>query len=346
MIVSTTLAGDSEQVITDALASVVDWVDACLVIDTCGSAATLQAAYSVARERCFVRKFQWNGNFSDARNFALTQATELGASWAVTVDTDERIHLNGEDLCSLMWETSANVVLMWDEARSYCKERCIRLPSAGCWAGPVHETYGGDSIACGLAYFSELRKSKEQLKTKFARDAVALENYVVAHKNEPRWWFYLGESRKNLGHLTSAIVAYGHCSSLRGWSEEAAWACYRAAECFCGMKEWTHAIERCCLGLSHHVGIAELSWLAGWASFQMGDMAQAVRWSQQAVAYGMFQGNGAEQKRLGFRNLVALYEGPYDVLRFALRRLGDQSGAEQAEVNYSQAKSRRLNGKV
>ena len=35
-------------------------------------------------------------------------------------------------------------------------------------------------------------------------------------------------------------------------------------------------------------------------------------------------------------------EGPYDVLRFALRALGDEAGAEEAERDFAEAQALRL----
>jgi len=38
----------------------------------------------------------------------------------------------------------------------------------------------------------------------------------------------------------------------------------------------------------------------------------------------------------------ALYEGPYDVLRYALRALGDEAGAKRAELEYHAATAVRV----
>jgi hypothetical protein len=45
--------------------------------------------------------------------------------------------------------------------------------------------------------------------------------------------------------------------------------------------------------------------------------------------------------RSGFRHPPALWEGPYDVLRFALRRVGDDTGADEAERLFHEAKAAR-----
>src|SRR6187401_2694488 len=86
-IASTTLTGNSSGVIADALRSVVDWVDYCLVVDTGITDDTLDVARQVAGSKLVVRSFPWQDDFAAARNFALQAAAELGAAWAVTLDT-------------------------------------------------------------------------------------------------------------------------------------------------------------------------------------------------------------------------------------------------------------------
>ena len=100
----------------------------------------------------------------------------------------------------------------------------------------------------------------------------------------------------------------------------------------------------CAVGLARHAGLAELHWLAAYASWQAGRAAQAVYWAQQSIALGRFAGSGATVPRIGFRHPPALWEGPYDVLRFALRHLGDDASADEAERLYEEAKAMRENG--
>jgi len=92
--------------------------------------------------------------------------------------------------------------------------------------------------------------------------------------------------------------------------------------------------------------MGELSWMAAFAAYKGGNLAQAVLWTRLSIAHGMYEGIGNQMLRTGFRNLIALYEGPYDILRFALLKLGDKTGAQQALTKYLQAKARRLDGKV
>ena len=91
VLVSTTLTGSNADIIGPALRSVVPYVDLCLVIDTGATDDTMGVAADVAGEKFRAATFTWCNDFAAARNFALQHAAALGATWAVTVDTDERI---------------------------------------------------------------------------------------------------------------------------------------------------------------------------------------------------------------------------------------------------------------
>lgn len=346
LIASTTLTGNNADIIGDALKSVVDWVDVCLVIDTGVSDSSLEIAKKVAGDKYVERRFPWTRDFAQARNFALDTARVLHASWAVTLDTDERILPNGEDLRAAMATSSEDVLMLPYEDGSYAKERCFRLPARARFYGPTHEVFPAYKVGMRTlqrARFRELAKSPEALRRKLERDLEILTAHTRAHPKDPRWHYYLGESLKNLGRAEEAVAAYDACAALRGWNEESAWACYRAAECLSVLGRHRDAIDRCATGLSRHAGIAELPWMAAYSAYQAGDNAQAAYWARLSITHGLFEGQGAAVPRIGFRNPIALYEGPYDVLRFALRNLGDVVGAEAAERAYLEALAARSN---
>lgn len=339
-IVSTTLTGNNAEIIGDALRSVVSWVDCCMVIDTGVTDASLRVAREVAGDKYVERKFAWIEDFAAARNFALDAAQELGASWAITVDTDERIIAGGEDLRQSMQDATVDVLMMYDERREYAKERCFRLPARERFSGPTHESFPAYAVGMRTlerAVFRELGKSPEALRRKFERDARILARHVEVNPTDARWHYYLGESLKNLGRHAEAVAAYDACAALRGWNEESAWACYRAAESLVALGRHREAIDRCGVGLARHAGIAELAWLAAFCAYQINETVQAVYWARLAIVHGLHEGTGKAVPRIGFRNPSALYEGPYDVLRFALRTLGDVAGAEAAERSYQSA---------
>ncbi|MDH5226076.1 MAG: glycosyltransferase [Gammaproteobacteria bacterium] len=349
MIVSTTLTGSNAAIIGDALASVVAQVDRCLVIDTGATDDSIDVARAVAGPKLDVRTFKWQDDFAAARNFALDAAAELGGTWAVTVDTDERLLFDpGVQLSRLLAATRADVCMVLDDLGNYSKERIVRLPAKVRWAGPTHEclegrTNAGTATLQGLR-FHELPKDPAAARRKFERDLAILKRYTRQHGKQARWLYYLGTTHQHLGDYAAAIDAFRTCAELRGWEEEGAWACYHAAECCCSLRRWDDALQFCAAGLAIRPATAELAWLAGFAAYKGKRFVDAVAWSNMAIANGLYRGQGAQFERIGFRHPPALYEGPYDILRWAYQGLGNAAAAAAATAEYERAKAMRESG--
>ncbi len=346
MLVSTTLTASNAAIVGDALASVVAQVDRCLVIDTGATDDTLDVARRVAGDKFVLVEFKWCNDFAAARNFALDAAAQLGATWAITVDTDERLLFDaGVSLAHLLDETRAQVCMVYDDTGHYSKERVVRLPAKVRWVGPTHECMEGRT-ATGTATlhgvrFHELPKDAAAARVKFTRDLAILQRYTRKHPQVARWFYYLGASHQQLGDHAAAIDAFRTCAELRGWEEEGAWACYGAAESCCSLHRWDDALQFCAAGLAIRPATAELAWLAGFAAFKALRYRDAVAWSNMAIANGLYRSAGAEFDRIGFRHPPGLYEGPFDVLRWAYKALGDEAAATQAGRDYELARSLR-----
>lgn len=345
IIMSTTLTGNNEDIIAGAIRSIVAHVDLCLVIDTGVTDNSLIRAREVAREKYVYGHMTWMNDFSAARNFSLGEAWRQKADWAITVDTDERINMRGENLRDVLSRTTEPVLMMRHASGTYQKERCFKLPALAAFSGPTHESFPTHKTGFAtfeLACFSEEDKSFEQWQMKFRRDVAILKKHTREFPKDPRWHYYLGDSLSNLHLFADAAKAFEACAALRGWDEESAWACYRAAECYCKLEQFQRAVDACARGMQRHVGIGELAWLAAYASWQGKLVDRAIWWARIAITMGRFQGYGRSVARIGFRNLSALYEGPFDVLRFALRKKGDHQGAQEAEKLYHEATAARL----
>ena len=346
MIVSTTLTGSNADIIREALASVVAHVDRCVVIDTGVKDDTLAVAGEVAGDKLLVRKFEWCNDFAAARNFALEAAAEAGARWAVTLDTDERLIVAPDaTLGERLARTRARVLLVSQADGSYAKERIVRLPPKARWSGPTHEALlgqrPGESEVLPGVHFQELPKDARTLRRKFERDVEILRPHVQAHPEDPRWHYYLGASLHDLRRHEEAVEAFRACAALRGWAEEGAWACFRAAQCLCELKRWDEAVDTCAQGLAIRPATAELAWLAGWASFNARRYEDAIAWSNMAVVNGYHDGAGQAFARVSFRDAKALYEGPYEVLRWTFDRLGNHEAAKEAGREFAAAKKAR-----
>ena len=282
-------------------------------------------------------------DFSFERNTMLEMASDDGYDWALMLDTDERLaYPDTLPVYRLLKQTDADVIMVPHVSGTYAKERLFRLPARGHYRGRTHEAFilddGARRITTDLLTFDEVPKTPEQYRAKVERDLALLEEQVRETPDDPRWWYYLGDTESGLGNLNAATEAFKRCWELNGWDEESAWAAYRIAEIAVDDERYDIAMAWCCDGMLRHPGMAELPWLAGWCCYQLGQYRKAIWWAMMAVAINTMH---ADQERIGFRSPPALFEAPWDVLRYAYRALGENEIADRAEQHFQQQMARR-----
>lgn len=331
-LVSWTLCGAGREAeASAALDSVQRIADVKIVVDTAPSGTPSVQALGV---RAQVRRWAWRDDFGAARNAALTFAEEAGATWSTMVDSDEavvcadpaalRAYLEGLD-------TRVQVVLV--HSADHNRERLFRHPCRYRFDGRTHEQfgpvlYGEQAVAPReLITWSELPKTAEQLRAKMDRDLAILMAEREEKPNDPRVLFYLGRTLVDLQRYEEAIPVLR--DSARGGGTGGTWSCFLAAVAYCELKEWDRAIDACLAGMALDPGIAEFPWYAGLASFYAGRYAQAAAWARLALVH--HAGSDAASSRIGFRIHKGLTWGPWNVLAHALRALGDERGAVEAD---------------
>jgi tetratricopeptide (TPR) repeat protein len=311
------------------------FVDTCIVIDTAGSEETIAAARAVCPDKLVVDHWSWQNDFAAARNHALSCAQSLGFDWAITCDTDERIVLNGEDVRGFLETCTFDSVGMQHSGRTYNKTRAIRLPAKSVWVEATHECFPiANSSVFEKAVFDELPKTAEQLAFKFKRDVEILKAAIEKNPKNQRAWYYLGASWHDAQKYQNAIDAFVACSKLDGWPEERSRAMYRAAECSCCLENYDQALTFCAISLALFAAMAESAWLAGYACSKLGRGQDAYAWAKMSESLGYYAGVGEHLSRGGFKTLNALFEGPYDLMRFHAPTLEWQ---QEADIQYKLA---------
>lgn len=339
-LVSVTVTSSKAGIIADALRSVVEHVDVCLLVDLGIKDDTVEVARAVCGEKLVVVPMasDWDGfDMSHVRNFGLDEAAKLG-DVAIVVDTDERLQWNGQTMQFLddpardVWNTD-------HEDRSYCKARFFRLPRKRAYIGRAHEVYPnaeGD-LPLPLARFTELPKTPEQHLARFEMIVRAMQADIADDPKNPRPRYYLGDALIGLRRLDEAIAAFESCVALRGWNQESAFACFRIATLHVERKEFQKAIDAAALGIGLHPGIPELPFVAAVASFRLGQPGAAWCWAVLSMAHGRWKGTGERIARVGFCYPPGQWEGPYEIAWRALEVLGDAKGAELMHSEYEAA---------
>jgi FkbM family methyltransferase len=350
-IIATMLCGNNESLIGEAMESVIEYVNTFLLVDTGITDDSLATARRLGGEKLWLESFAWCNDFAKARNFALNLAGSHGPAWALTIDTDERIelgHVDDRESLREMLGSDSNIQTWLVSSRdgSYAKERFIRVPTQLEWRGRTHEALCGANagqrrVLPGISFWEE-PKTPEQFRKKLERDLDVLRDETQRKPENARWWYYLGQTLEQLGEHEQAVKAYRQCVELKsGWVEEAAWAAYCSARCLITLGRMDEAIDHCVLGLARQPASPELAWQAGYCCYQLGRDRDAIAWEEMALAIGHMEGSKAAQQRISFRHLPAWYEGPYDVMRHACRRLGDNARATEFERKYHHAMATR-----
>lgn len=333
LLVSVTLSDNRESEISDALKSVVSRVDRVILVDTGITDRTAERARAVAGKKLTVVPHRWV-DYAAARNAALAAAREAGATWILIVDSDERLDFGSIDLRAALRAARADILTVPAADNVYDKPRFVRASAANVrFYGPTHEALlGGSQAFLAGVVFDELPKTDQVLARKFSRDVDVLLDFIAENEGDPRWWMYLGQSLEGLGKKVRAAEAYRRCVELRRVGDEAAWAAYRQADMLYQLGRHEEAIAAAARGLGANPLFAECAWMAAVVALKLGRREQAVMWARTAEAAGLYNGCGTQ--RSFFRYPPALYELPYDVLRFALP---DEEGREKANQDYRTA---------
>lgn len=288
IILATCLLGPgSERTVAEAILSVLDEVEGIIFIDGGGGLAATEMARKMAAEKyLFGGTYEWREDYGHARNYALTQARNYGATFALTLDTDERVCLAQPWKDILKAQSTLDVFILPDQKEGYHKERLIRCGSNAHWHGPVCEMLKGFRAPQGKlpGYFCELDKTDLQHKARHER-GVRLMKKMLETEDDYRWHHHLGACLLNLGATTEARQAFIAASVAAKSSETKAWARYRAAECLILEKRFDEAYDLAARGLAGNAAfIKDFGWLLAYCHKQMGEIEMASHWAQLALA--------------------------------------------------------------
>jgi tetratricopeptide (TPR) repeat protein len=347
-IASVTLAGPgTEGIIGDALRSVVDAVDICIVLDTGfgdNHDRIIDAVVEPTGRKYGIYWLQWQDDFAAMRNAALDQAARGNCDWALWLDTDERVQFQPDWREAL--NTSAAAVTAWHVSGEYNKERFVKLPRQGSYVGPTHECLalkkGRTMVDTRLVTFDELPRDKGSpaWTAKLERDVAALSTYAKTNK-DARWAYFLGDSHFLLGDRRKAVQAWTRAVGASGAGEIRSWAAFRGAVAELADKHPDAALWLATAGLRVYPHAPELFWVAGAACFALGDYEAAIAWAMHCVAAGKYRGWGRGSTRSGFIYPPGLWEAPFDLLSVSYDKSGRPDLALTARQEYAAAKAAR-----
>jgi hypothetical protein len=286
VIVSTTLAGPgAEASIVDALRSCAHLVDWQIVLMS-GAHEDLVEQVSEALPRA-TRHFvwyDWPGSYGEARTHALKVAEEFGATWALTVDADERVDVPKLDLSGIA--PDVHVLHVPDSVLAYQKPRLIRCGVGARWIGPCCERLevsGKRAIIPGQ--FHEAPKTPEQERRRFERGLEHMPAMLEQEPDQPQWRRHYAECLIGVGRMDEGINQFRALLDYPGLLPSVqAWCHYRIAEWEIGQELYGLAFDRCALALARAPGfIQEFGYLLAHLSIKQKHYAEGVMWAEYAL---------------------------------------------------------------
>ncbi|MFZ2017885.1 MAG: glycosyltransferase family 2 protein, partial [Methyloceanibacter sp.] len=213
---ATLIVRDESAFIDGCLASLVGFVDEIVLVDTGSRDDTVQKARHFPIK---LHSFPWRGDFSAARNYAITRAS---GEWILYIDADERLEVpdrdvwNGvrADTTKAAWKLRFYPRVGWTP---YAELRLFRNDPRIRFRGVIHErVYDGVEDVChsdgreigsceiALRHFGY----ENDQRPKLSRNIPMLRAYVSQDPERVFCWWHLGDTLQLSGDEEGAAEAW------------------------------------------------------------------------------------------------------------------------------------------
>jgi glycosyltransferase involved in cell wall biosynthesis len=175
-----------------------------------------------------------------------TELMELARGTAqqlVLLDADMVVLIGGDGVSSIDIEADINELLV-SGGVEYKMPYIVHGDRPWRFHGSTHEYLDGDfekrtHFVNGVSFFHHGDGGFKS--DKFVRDEILLRRQIRSEPDNPRWYFYLAQTRQNLGDSEGAIVAFRRRIELGGWDEEVFWSLLSIGELLEARGDWPEA---------------------------------------------------------------------------------------------------------
>lgn len=230
--------------ILDVIASLTG-VDEIIVVDTGSIDNTVELAKSAGAT--VFTDYQWNDDFAEARNHALSKCT---GDWVISIDADETLEIDGiakiKALLKTVDEKDLHLSVIMKHKGSgqvHMLPRIFRNDGSVKWAGAAHETLtpvqaNHTNIVIEYGYSTAHALDPDRMlrilnKIYMQGEATARDLYYLA-----REYYYRRDWQR-------ACEMFGSCVAESKWSPERADAYLYRARCYWFLQEGNYARENC-----------------------------------------------------------------------------------------------------
>ncbi|WP_379136526.1 glycosyltransferase [Paenibacillus sp. sgz500958] len=279
---------NEEEHLSDCLRCVIDLVDEIIIVDTGSSDRTRQIAAIYTKQ---IIEFNWNDDFSEARNFAFSQASMEYILW---LDADDRLmevdrgklrrlkeHLQ-PGIDSVVMEYN---LAMDEEGRPAVitrLHRLVRRIKKYMWKEPIHEyldVYDGETIISDIAV-THCRVGDHSL-----RNLEILRKWCGSNgKLQGRLLYYYASEHADLGWYEKAVVFFKrYLQEDQGDREGQLMACARLADCYSKLGHSEERLQALLKSFQYGLPHAEFCSNLGSCFEEREEWETAVYWYTQAL---------------------------------------------------------------
>ncbi|MGE5404062.1 MAG: glycosyltransferase [Candidatus Saccharibacteria bacterium] len=278
---------NEEETLARCLDSVCDIVDEIIIVDTGSTDKTVEIA---ARFTDNVLEFAWIDDFSAARNFSFSKATQDYVLWLdaddviLEEDRNKLIHLKARldpsvDIVMMKYNLSTGQYA--DPFCTYFRERLLKRSRNYQWYDPVHEYIdpSGHIISVDIAV------THQRVRSSSPRNLAILDKMVAEGKDlSLRNCFYYARELYLNGDLEKAKIYYEKfLSGEGGFISNYIDSCIDLSRIYVREGRHQDAIRALLLGFEFGVPRAEICCELGTVYKEMGDLHRAVTWFQAAT---------------------------------------------------------------
>ncbi|MEK4236301.1 glycosyltransferase family 2 protein [Paenibacillus sp. FSL H7-0714] len=278
---------NEEKSLHKCLSSVANLVDEVVIVDTGSTDKTKEIAMSYG---AVIYDFEWIDNFSAARNFAFSKATQEYILW---LDADDYIKEADQILFKKLKETlpghfhSVNMQynLAFDEAgnvtASLRRNRLVRRSCNFQWIGPVHEylEVSGPSFSSDVCITHEKDKEYTDRNLRIYQKRVA-EGEAFSPRDQ---YYYANELRDHAINEEACKYYELFLAGGQGWIEDNFQACLRLAECRERLGDKDGAYEALCRTLQYDKPRSEFCCRLGALLLEKSQLHPATYWYELAI---------------------------------------------------------------
>lgn len=278
---------NEEETIARCLDSIRDLVDEIIVVDTGSTDKTREIAN---RYTDHIYDFEWVDDFSVARNYSFSKATQEYIMWMdaddVLLDIDRQKFLLLKQ--SLPKEVDTVIMKYNMGARedgsiicTFYRERLVRRSKNFKWHDPVHEYL----LFSGNFYNSDVALTHKKMHAPTLRNLEIFEKYIKnGNELSERNWFYYARELRNAGRIDDAIVYYlKFLNTSEGLMSNYLDSCIDLSDCYHLKKDSKNELKSLLRYLEFDTPRAEILCKVGYYHKEKGDYEKARIWFEMAA---------------------------------------------------------------